>query len=332
LLFLDQNPELKKAAMDAGEFSLPGESLHFEFKDELLKKEIAHDTIDEFLVAELENDLLAHEQNELSLFLASNPRYQHDRKLFAATKLRPDLSMQYPDKRGLKRGALVPFWIRYGSVAAAACVFFALGIWFYNQPDTLASNQTDTKDYSNNLKEPVKTDENPGSMEAITKNTGSLVVPAIIPAVAIASNKKNKIEPIPVAKNNTENFKTYSKNRQPDDYLEALVNAYIPTQRTILSPKTTEEPEVKTNPNRITDNPLNGFASKSLERLIKDSALTNEIENSKYTVKTKIAKALAWATDKASNGKVKVEAIPYNDGSLAAMSFTNGRYNWVKKF
>ena len=110
------------------------------------------------------------------------------------------------------------------------------------------------------------------------------------------------------------------------------MNSYIPQQYYINTPSP-EDPLVKEpGKNKITDNLRNGLNGKNLQKIIKDSALAHEMENSRYTVKTKVAKAFAWATAKASNGKVIVKAIPYTDGSLAAMSFSNGKYNYTKRF
>lgn len=338
LLFLDNNLDIKKDAMGAGEFTISPENMVFDAKHEILKKEIGQENIDEFLVAELEHQLLPHEQNELSLFLASNPEYLRDRKLYALTKLRPDTSLRYPNKRGLKKGAMMPLWIRYSSVAAAACLFLGIGIWFYNQPPTVVVvNNPKTIIQPESIQPATSLIETPKADARIIKNNPLPHNTSVMPVLTVTGKKKHEVEPIASINNASENFYTYSKNRKPGDYLEALVNSYVPTQHDLITHAPEEPGETqpglnRPNANKTLDETLNGFANKSLDRIIKDSTLAREIGNSNYSLKTRIAKALAFATGKASKGKVKVEAIPNLDGSLATMSFTNGRYNYVKKF
>jgi hypothetical protein len=338
LRFLDSNPDIKKEAMDAGQFTISPENMLFDAKQEILKKEISKENIDEFLVAELEHELLPHEQNELSLFLASNPQYIRDRKLYALTKLHPDTSLRYPNKRGLKKGAMMPLWIRYSSVAAAACLFLGIGIWFYNQPPTVVVvNNPKTIIQPESIQPAISLIETPKADAPIIKNNPLPHNTSVIPVLAVTDKKKHEVEPIASINNASENFYTYSKNRKPGDYLEALVNSYVPSQKYIITNAPEEanapEPEVKTpNTNKTLDDAMNGFANKSLDRIIKDTALTQEMKNSNYSIQTKVAKAIAWATGKVSKGKVKVEAIPNLDGSLATMSFTNGKYNYTKRF
>ncbi len=338
LLFLDENPILKEHVFEVEQYTLPEETLFFENKNNLLKNVVAPNTLDSFLIAELENDLLPHEQQELLQFLTHNPQYKKERALYALTKVRPNKNLVFPDKRSLKKRLVSPLWIRYRYVAAAACLFLGVGVWWFSQPklgDEMAN-------YSKVENQWVIKNQERNTIEVqpkykVKKPTRKLVD-------ALHNNKEegslhriaeeNRTEMLPTEESRPENFYSFSKSRNPDDYLDGLVNSYIPIQ-VIRIPVMSEEEEstiIAAKPEKTPATLVNDFATKNLSKMIKDTALAREIKNQKYSAKTRVAKTVAWAAGKAFKGKVKAEAIPNNDGSLAAMSFSNGKYNYIKRF
>jgi hypothetical protein len=334
MLFLDQNPDIKRAVMDAGRFTLPEEPLHYDEKNALFRKEVGHENIDEFLVNELEQDLLPHEQNELNLFIASNPGYQKDRQLYALTKVRPDRQMIYPHKDRLQRGVVRPMWIRYSSVAAAACMFLVAGLWWASRPQvggeiSSAANQPQIQ---NQGIASSPSSEIPNDIVSTPQNTISTKQRMAIVTVVPATTKEKPSTALIPVKDASENFHNYARSRKDDDYLGGLIDTYLPPQYNVITnaPENEKEPGVSTPP--AANNKLRAVAAGGLYRVFKDSALVEEIGSQTYSVKTKVAKTVAWATGKAFGGKLKAEAIPYNDGSLAAMSFSNGKYNYTKRF
>ncbi len=327
--FLNQHPEIKKEILDAGQFSLPQDDLTYDAKNEILRNEVGHSNIDTFLVAELEQDLLPHEINELNLFLAAHPQYERDRNLFAHTKLKPGIALKYPNKNSLKKGSMMPL-LRYSAVAAAACLFVVLGLGFFNSFRIgLTASRNGINFLPSNI---IANQKNAGTLAVSDKrnlsNSPPIPVPALVQKVSPAGNTKIELKQLPVINKAPDNFYSYSQSRLPEDYLEALVNSYVP-QHIFIAPEV-KQPVDPGNDKK--GNAKHGIASINLQRILKDSALAQAMENSGFTLKTKAAKALAWATGKASNGKVIVQAIPHHDGSLAALSFTNGKYNYTKRF
>lgn len=334
--FLEENPDIKREFLDAGQYTLPESDLYFDDKNELLKKEVSAINIDDFLVAELESDLLPHEQNELNLFINANPKFERDRALFALTKLQPDKHFIYPHKSSLKKGAVMPLWIRYSSVAAAACLFMGIGIWWFNQPNINTDftsnkiNESTIKNSDNQIAKTQNPEKNNNSIYQVKANSNSQ-----IPVITVATKQTpTPVQTLPIKSTAAETFYSYSKNRKPDDYLEALVNTTMPYTITLVPTVTKiDEPMVDDlSVAKTATEVMNEFAAKNIKKVIKDSVLANDIENNRYSIKTRLAKTVAWDTGKASKGKVQIEAIPNDDGTLSAMSFSNGRYNYTKRF
>jgi len=339
--FLNENPDLRKDILDEGHYNLPELTLIFENKQVLMKSELNHENIDEFLVAEMENELLPHQKNELNRFIANYPRYERDRKLYALTKLIPDKGLIFPWKKKLKRGNLVPLSIRYAAVSAAAIIVLGIGIWLFNGLYRGQEISKPEQVFSNNIGSPALPEISSGqeklSLPPVnqTNNHRALAVKSNTPILEISQPSHQKVDHLPVKDAVAENFYSYSKTRKPDDFLSGLVNSYLMPSPQIysLSPDEPDNAYPTDIPAELPrGNIFNGIASRSLKKLIKDTTLAKAMDNQKYSLKTKVAKALAWATGKASQGTLRAEAIPNIDGSLSAMSFTRGKYNYVKRF
>ncbi len=340
LQFLNAYPNLQQLAEEASQYTLPNDGFEFDAKDALLKEEISDITIEHFLVSELEHDLLAHEQNELQLFLAANPQYQRDRELYSHTILRADKGMVYPHKNSLRKGAITPMWIRYGSVAAAACLILGIGILrFNNSNDPINNGVAIENNKANTIDLPGSTSNtvvNPENSQAVAQQPNRNAAPLMqTVALVTSASKQNPVQSINSKESAAETFYSYSKNRKSDDYLDGLVNSYLPNQ-VVFAPIDIDENEREEGAHQGSANPVvntvGAFATKNLNKIIKDTALANQIQDQRYSVKTRIAKTVGWATGKASNGKVQINAIPNTDGTLSAMSFSNGKYNYTKRF
>ncbi len=85
---------------------------------------ISRNNIDLFLLAKLENQLNESQEKALEQFLMRNPEYNAEDKLYAATVLKADESIVYPNKSGLKRKGKVILWPYFSSAAAACAVLF----------------------------------------------------------------------------------------------------------------------------------------------------------------------------------------------------------------
>jgi hypothetical protein len=115
LVFIEQHPEIKSEFEGFEMFSIsPDNSIVFKDKHSLKKNgtvalaSISSENVDEFLISELEGTLSDHEAKLLSGFIASNPGFEKDRRLYLHTRLKADMSVNYPKKEHLMHSA-IPF-------------------------------------------------------------------------------------------------------------------------------------------------------------------------------------------------------------------------------
>jgi hypothetical protein len=357
--FLEENPDIKLKAEGAGNFALGnlvnGTEAEFAFKEDLRKPEVNRTNIDEFLVAELEAQLLPHQQNELNLFVIANPGFERDRRLYALTKVKPDAAVVYPDKRSLEKGKVFAF--RYSSVAfaaAAACLVLAVSAMYsLNRKKVEIGESIAT---TNHISSPVQEKIVAAPDIIISTQEIDLVPPvtrvknqpAVIQEEELPAEQKNTpseirqvrqvnnyVRSVPVS-NATENFYTYSRNRKPDDYLQGLVNSYL--NNTIGQGFSSEPVEMVTPPDNTPDEKtglrkrISSLATNALKLVIHDEEFLSSINNNDMTAKAKLAEAFAFATGKVSKGKINVDPIIGDDGSLSALSFNSGKYSYMKKF
>lgn len=136
--FLDKHPELRMEdeILPSFETSIP--SLDPQFKSTLKQTDHLGDMITEenaesFIIAETEGLLSPDRSNDLNDLLKERKDLQELRRLYAATRLKPDHTISYADKAGLKRKAPIVLW-PYISFAAAASV--AAFFFFVQGPDS----------------------------------------------------------------------------------------------------------------------------------------------------------------------------------------------------
>ncbi len=124
LLFLEQNPDIKAEFEGIELTALTEIPVDLYPNKETLKKKspftlINHENASHFLVRKIEQDLANNEIAELDLFLTQNNSFKKELSLFEKTLLKPDLSIQFPDKNSLKRQArIIPLFYRISAVAA----------------------------------------------------------------------------------------------------------------------------------------------------------------------------------------------------------------------
>lgn len=129
-IFLMAHPELN---LDSGlpSFSFEEETvLESGFKNQLkktdFKGEINNDTIDDFLIADLEGQLDSSSKARLSAAVLANVNWQKTEKLYQHTKLQADLNHTYPNKRELKKTRVIALKPMIQMLAAACVVSFAV--------------------------------------------------------------------------------------------------------------------------------------------------------------------------------------------------------------
>lgn len=142
--FLDDHPDLKVEFYDFDLIRLPADKhLKFPGKASLKKQEEAFDAqeagrerspagpdhYDELFAAYAEGDLDAEAQAEA--LAAPGTSLERELKLMSAARLRPDASISYPHKSGLKRHGLDVFRQRFMPYASAAAAVLLLAVLTY---------------------------------------------------------------------------------------------------------------------------------------------------------------------------------------------------------
>jgi hypothetical protein len=137
LLFMEQNPDIKKEFEQMNEIQVPIVEEAGLDKNKL-KKPLYHEVKSQYenkLVARLEGDLTIYEQYELERTFAVYPQLKMDASLYSKTKLHPDLTIVFPQKKYLKRRDIViPLYAQYAWRVAAVLIAFALIVFLVRTP------------------------------------------------------------------------------------------------------------------------------------------------------------------------------------------------------
>jgi hypothetical protein len=167
LLFLEQHPEIKNEFEAFGTLPMVENiMIDLDFKSNL-KKLHAHQTLvdksfNELIIAQLEGDCSEKESNIIHEIIESNASLIQLKNTFELTKLVPDLFINYPNKKSLKRKEAVVFYMNKRFVAAAALLLLAslLFLIYRNSNSNIDKVEVaQTKDNfieSNQVKEQVK--------------------------------------------------------------------------------------------------------------------------------------------------------------------------------
>lgn len=134
--FLENNPDLKEELQLFEPVRLPEEPIVFAGKEKLYKTSADQSAaIESKTIAYLEGDLDKDERRTFEEYLSAQPALQKEYALFQKTKLHPDQSIQYPEKKKLykKSGTVVLMnWV----ARAAAVLVLVWGInSLLNNPD-----------------------------------------------------------------------------------------------------------------------------------------------------------------------------------------------------
>lgn len=126
--FLENNPDLKEELQMFENVHVPEEQIVFQDKEKLYKTAAdGKSALEAKTIAHLEGDLDEEERKSFEKYLAVHPELQKQYALFEKTRLRPDLKIQYPEKKKLykKSGTVVLMnWV----ARAAAVLVLVWGI------------------------------------------------------------------------------------------------------------------------------------------------------------------------------------------------------------
>lgn len=140
--FLDENPDIKAEFEDLEIINtVVDEDISFDLKSSLKKPQIVsttninHKNYEKHFIASAEADLTANQGAELDEFINLNPTLLKSQELYKQSKLQADLTIQYPNKKALKK---YPFyqrkiWIYSASVAAS--IILLLSVFFFNKSE-----------------------------------------------------------------------------------------------------------------------------------------------------------------------------------------------------
>ena len=166
-IFVQENVDLKEEfLMIKLTINSPEENMKLADKSFLLKKEtsslINEDNYEQIFILYYDNELSNEQKIETENFVAQNPKFKTYFELIGKTKLTPDNSIIYPDKKQLYRkvkpGKVIPL-ILWRSLAAA--VFIGFGLWiaapYFNKNNVTPTVAVNT---GNTIKRPITTDTN----------------------------------------------------------------------------------------------------------------------------------------------------------------------------
>ncbi|MFB6317368.1 hypothetical protein [Saccharicrinis sp. FJH54] len=140
-LFLVENPDIWKEVQGLDATFLKPEKISYPDKA-ALKQSVFEDEVffNETAVGYLENDITEDEKADFETFINTHNSAKRAFALFSLTKLRPDLTVLFPDKDMLyHKTKVIPLFMRFGRIASVAAIFlFAM---FYFKPWQIRKTQ-----------------------------------------------------------------------------------------------------------------------------------------------------------------------------------------------
>ena len=155
--FLQKNPDLKKELSLFESVTAEAEDIVFQQKEKLYKEK--YDSEKEFnhtAIANLEGDISAAEKEKFDVYISKHPEKKKEIKLFSHTKLLPDESITFQNKKKLYHyslGRTVFLW----SSRIAAILILALAVyWFSNESSKNMNPQNQIAEVKDNTSTPKK--------------------------------------------------------------------------------------------------------------------------------------------------------------------------------
>lgn len=125
--FLEEHPECRLEEEEIVELD-SDETFAFEGKASLKQVDesaaITFENAEHFIIADAEGILDANKKEELQNIVDKNESLTATQKRYAAVYFKPDTTLVYGDKKGLKRRATIVLWPYFSGVAAAAVIAF----------------------------------------------------------------------------------------------------------------------------------------------------------------------------------------------------------------
>jgi hypothetical protein len=198
--FLQQNPDLKEELSVLGKVSVVPENVSFNKKNSLYKEELdSEKAFDEAAIATLEGDISVTRKTEFENYIANHPAKKRDVVLYKKTKLQPDKTIVFRNKKKLYRQSTAKIVFLWSSRIAAVLI---LAFAFY----TLFNYKTNPVLPGNRVAEVEK--------NIVQKTTPVLIEePVISEKTEVTEIKKPEPKPKNRATVPTHKNKNFNKNR-----------------------------------------------------------------------------------------------------------------------
>lgn len=322
-LFIEKHPELKEEFESFENISINEIDTNISFPDKNFIKQLtipSIETIDLWLIAEMEDELALQQRVMLSAFLKNHPQFEKDRILFRNTKLTLGIAEIHPDKESLKRKAVKPIAFGIPSrmwYSAAAVLILIIGAWYVLLPPAVkpeTASITPIKIDSSNAHSGVrKFDSVPttnSNVDAIIKRELKSIEYKQI-ANKKKSNSRHKVPAVNHPVSPLENFANQNTVKQ-----DSIQDIKVANNITIDSVLQNNELVPPLQPEETAMSEENKSEPTSQENL---------------TTKSKFIRWVANIVNKVSDDKLKVKTtFDPTSGDLAAYRVEMGKNSWQK--
>jgi hypothetical protein len=345
-LFLEQHPDLKAEFESFSPIILEAETAFFEEKDLLKKSAITPENIEQYLVAEIENDLNLQDKIKLKDFISANPSFTKDRELFRMTVLKPD-HVEFTDKKSLRKKVAKRIGVSFNIwTAVAAVVLLILGVIYISRLDerrgtaeiTPAKDNTvndslkdffsSPDDVTSEIKKENLADQKTETPDKIKKH----IQPQPAKERAFANNKEEKnSEPVLLAERKGINSIPVSFDGNPVEpaaIAHPRYNTYTHSNNRIPGEKETIQDRIAD----ITDKAAEKINTATGEEILYNKDTRENPLAEKIPFKSRMLKFTAWALARISNDKIKMETTFDQSGNIAAYQVSAGKLKYEKDF
>ena len=208
LLFLEENLDLKEELEMFEEEAFVADEVIYERKENLKKSSLLtskNENFDELCIAELEGDLSNEESRQFQEFLKEKFDRQKAYGIFQLTKMSPDKSIIYPDKKLLKHTESKLFSKRLAIISVAATILILVAIYLFVPQERNNVNNQMVAESSETLEEESKSEkldqiqvnnniEKEKSINHLGKDNKNILSEVKIEEKSLINNKKEKLK------------------------------------------------------------------------------------------------------------------------------------------
>ncbi|MBK8847262.1 MAG: hypothetical protein IPO27_12255 [Bacteroidetes bacterium] len=347
--FLYEHPEYEPMQRLYASTVLPSNHEVFQNKDLLCKTLATEKTIDELLIQEIEGTLSESDRILLNESILQNPSYDEQKKNYALTKLAPTNEV-FPNKEKLKR-RITLFPVTFIRYAAAACVFLALGLYYFNTEKTTPIANKTIQEKNNNT-----------STESNSLANSNLVNSSHIPSTANEIELKKSEDKVADKHETGVKEPRIRKQKQtpsnlavelPEDNKEDTLKVELPATAVQLADKlialdSIETADAVNATNADTQLPYISYSNQTnfenyelltprsyLQKIVNDNTSAamgadNDIAFEAMPAKQKMYGWFAWALRKISGNRLDLKTEFYAENSLARLEVEGTKIKIIK--